>query len=68
MDPQVAMNELLAALMAGDNTEALARINALNDWLDIGGFRPDSGEVRISGNISLGTRAKALELFRRLSK
>ena len=42
MDPQAAWNEMLEAVAGNDLFEAELRAEALIDWLDRGGFAPQT--------------------------
>ena len=42
MDPQAAWSEMLEAVAANDFVEAELRAGALLDWLDRGGFAPQT--------------------------
>lgn len=42
MDPQVAWNDMLEAIAIKDLFEAELRAEALLDWLDRGGFAPQT--------------------------
>jgi hypothetical protein len=45
MDVTTTIRQLIAALLEGDRTDALELTEALDSWLDKGGFIPETSAI-----------------------
>ena len=58
MDPNVALQELVKALCAGDIEEASEYFQSLGDWIENGGFLPEIVTAKLLGCNNLNRRCR----------